>query len=172
MDSRYVRRLGEARCGRDEGTVGTFDRLARAGLPFPEGILLTREAHRRFFESSGLSEDIEISARQGRTTRRQVLCLRRRYREEPLERDLGRCISGALLDLGARTVMVHSEERSEGGLGTIPAVYAAVRRAWLSTEGLKRQVEAAYRDERIPTWPVLIQREVGCGPRTGASPSA
>ena len=27
-------------------------------------------------------------------------------------------------------------------------------------EGLRRQIEAAFHDEEIPTWPVLVQREI------------
>lgn len=68
--------------------------------------------------------------------------------------------------------MVRSEEGSEGGLGTIPNVLAAVRRAWLSTNGLKRQIEAASRDGEIPTWPVFIQREVEYELRRRSSPRA
>jgi hypothetical protein len=43
-----VRRLGEAGCGRDSGCIGTLDLLARAGLPVPEGVILTRQAHEEF----------------------------------------------------------------------------------------------------------------------------
>ena len=156
-----MRRLGEAQCTREDGRVGTLDLLARAGLPVPEGVVLKREAHLYFLESSGLAGQIRYSAHSTETARQQALYLRRRYQENPLEESLSRSIRAALLDLGARTVTVCTQERSEVGLGTIPTVYAAVRRAWLSTNGLKRQIEAASRNEELPTWPILIQREVG-----------
>ncbi len=163
MDSPYARRLGEAQCTCEERLVGTLDLLVRAGLPVPEGVVLQREAHRCFLENSGLAEQIRSSAHSDRmngTARQQALYLRRSYQEYPLEESLSRSIRGALLDLDARTVTVCTHERSERGLGTIPAVFAAVRRAWLSTNGLKRQIEAASRNEELPTWPILIQREV------------
>ena len=134
-------------------------RSTRAGSPATEAIVLKGEAHRHFLENSGLVEDVRSSALQGETANQQTLRLRRKYRAYPLDKDLRRYICGALLDLGARTVVVRSEGRSEGGLGTIPAVLSAVRRAWLSTDGLKRQIEDASRGEEMPTWPVVIQRE-------------
>lgn len=134
-------------------------RCTRRGAPATEAIVLKEESHQHFLESSGLAQEIRSSARREITTNKQALHLRRRYRACPLEKDLCRYICGALLDLDARTVVVRSEERSEGGLGTIPAVLSSVRRAWLSTDGLKRQIEAASWGEEIPTWPVVIQRE-------------
>ena len=164
MDSPYVRRLGEVQCTREDGRVGTLDLLVQAGLPVPEGVVLKREAHRCFLESSGLAGRIRSSAHSNRihgTARQQALYLRRSYQEYPLEESLSRSIRGALLDLGAQTVTVCTHERSERGLGTIPAVFGAIRRAWLSTNGLKRQIEAVSRNEELPMWPILIQREVG-----------
>ena len=152
------------------GEVEALDLLARAGLPVPEGIVLSREAHRCFLESSRLVEDIKILGDRGEATCRQALRLRRKYRLHALEEDLGYSIRGALLDLGARTVVVRSEEKAEGGLGTIPSVFTAIRRAWLSTDGLKRQIEAASRNEEIPTWAVLVQREAEYETRVEPSP--
>lgn len=161
MDSPYVHRLGEVQCTREDGLVGALDLLVQAGLSVPEGVVLKREAHRCFLESSGLAEQIRSAACSTETVRQQALHLRRSYQENPLEESLSRSIRGALLDLGARTVTVCTHERTERGLGTIPAVFGAIRRAWLSTNGLKRQIEAASRNEELPTWPILIQREVG-----------
>jgi hypothetical protein len=36
----------------------------------------------------------------------------------------------------------------------------AVRDAWLSLRGVERQTEAVIRGDELPTWPVLIQREI------------
>ncbi|MGB3682149.1 MAG: hypothetical protein WA990_06640 [Rubrobacteraceae bacterium] len=152
--------MGEAWRTREDGQVGGFDLLARSGLPVPEGVVLKREAHRCFLESSGLAEDIESSARRGEATGRQASHLRRRYRGRRLEESLGRDIRGALLDLGARTVVVRSRERSEWGLGTIPKVVSAVRKAWLATDVLEHQLAAAAEGEAVPCRPVLIQREI------------
>jgi hypothetical protein len=45
------------------------------------------------------------------------------------------------------------------GLGSIPEVKDAIREAWLTPEGLRRQLEAAFRGEEVPTWPVVIFAE-------------
>jgi hypothetical protein len=43
--------------------------------------------------------------------------------------------------------------------GSIPEVKDAIREAWLTPEGLRRQLEAAFRGEEVPTWPVVIFAE-------------
>lgn len=115
----FVRRLGEAGYGPEDGRVGALDLLARSGLPVPRGFVLTAEGHRQFLRVGGLGEMLE------------------------------REIRTALLDLGTRTVSVWWEFGARRGLGTIPAVVAAVREAWTpaSTGG------------EMPTWPVLVQRQ-------------
>lgn len=154
MEPRYPRWLGGFRCNPTDS-------------PDTDGILLKREAQWYFLENSGLAGEIRAEARQRGTASQQALRLRRGYRACPLDKDLCQYICSALPDLGARTVMVRSEKSSESGLSTIPAVFAAVRRAWLSTDFLKQQLEAASRGEEIPTWPVVIQRETGDVPGFG-----
>ena len=46
--SEFTRRLGEAGYGRESGRVGVLNLLARAGLPVPEGTVLTHRAHEEF----------------------------------------------------------------------------------------------------------------------------
>jgi len=52
-EGEFVRRLGEAGHGRDNGRVGVLGLLACAGLPLPEGVVLTRRAHVEFLRTSG-----------------------------------------------------------------------------------------------------------------------
>ena len=137
--------------------MGRIDLLARAGLPTPEGMVLTREAHREFLSRGGLMKDILASRSEG--ARRRVSALRKAHLARPLDGGLGRLVRGATLGLEARTVAVVSRRSSCGGLGTVPAVLSAVRGAWLHAAGLRRQVSAAMAGEEIPLWPVLIQRE-------------
>lgn len=146
-----VRRLGEAGCAPGDGWVGTLDLLARSGLPVPEGFVLTTEAHREFLRASGLGAEILSSARGGRGTVRG-------HGIRSLGASLEREVRSALLDLGARTVVVASGQVLRRGLGTIPAVISAVREAWSSAGALERQVLAAAGGD-IPTWPVLVQRQ-------------
>ena len=154
-----VHPLGDTCYGREDGPVGMLDLLSHAGLPVPKGFIVSREAHRKFLRFSGLMKEIQSSAPGRYSARRRTRELRRRYTQRPLEESLNRAIRGALLDLGARTVVVHSTLGAEGGLGTIPSVLAALRRAWLSNQTLERQITAITGDGEIPTWPVLIQRE-------------
>ena len=158
----FVRRLGELGYGRDDGRVGVLDLLARAGLPLPEGVVLTRRAHEEFLRTSGASRDIQIAARRGEDARRQAARIHSGRASYPIEGGLNRAICEALTGLHARAVVVLSEGLERGGLRSIPEVKDAVRDAWLSRRGLERQVEAAARGEDLPTWPVLVQRE----PRT------
>ena len=155
----FIHPLGEARYARENGTIGVLDLLSNAGLPVPEGFIVTHEAHRGFLRFSGLTKEMRSLANGRYGIRQQTRELRRRYTKQPPEEMLSRAISGALLELGARTVVVHSARGSEAGLGTIPSVLAAVRRIWLSNQTLERQIVAVTGEEAIPTWPVLVQRE-------------
>ncbi len=167
VDTELVQRLGEASEG--FGRVGLVNLMAISGVSVPEGVVLTREFHRRFLETGGISEAIRECAGGRGDVRRRARELRRALRREygrvPVEGGLNRVLCDAILGLGARTVAVISEDVSRTGLGTIPEARAAVCEAWLSLEGLRRQIEAVSRGEEIPTWPVLIQREVYCDPR-------
>jgi hypothetical protein len=158
-EGEFVWRLGETGYGRDNGRVGVLDLLACAGLPLPEGVVLTRRAHEEFLRTSGALRDIRATARR-EDTRRRVAEIRSRHASYPIEGRLNRAICEALIELNARAVIVLSADFAKGGLRSIPEVKDAVRDAWLSLRGLQRQVEAAARGEQLPTWPVLIQREI------------
>lgn len=155
-------KLGDAPYGPEAGHVGVLNSLARSGLSMPGGVVLMEESHRRFLESSGLAWDLLASGDETEVHGR-ALELRRRYRECALEEVLRGVIRNALAEIGGRTVAVVSKDVTCTGLHSIPRVEEAVLRAWLSTNGLKRQVEAAIQGGEIPLWPVLIQRELHDG---------
>ena len=158
--SRLVRRLGEALYGRRRGRVRTLNDLARAGLPVPDGVVLTEEAHEGFLEASGVLESIRVAAWRGEDLRQRASEIRLRYGSTPMEAELNWAICQALIGLGAPVVIVLSEGYEKRGLTTIPDVVEAVRGAWLSAEGLKWQIQNAAVGEEVPTWPVLIQRQI------------
>jgi hypothetical protein len=153
-----IRRLGKVSCGPHDGIVGELDLLAHAGWPIPEGIVVTREAHRAFLRSSGLMEEMLADAAGEPRERVLTLSLKRAYCL--IEGELNRALCDALIDLGTTSVVVISEMVRKGDLESIPEVKEAILEAWLSERGLERQVRAAASGEGIPTWPVLIQREV------------
>src|SRR5918994_1355473 len=157
---RLVRRLGEAFCGWKRGRVRTLNDLARANLPVPDGVVLTDDAHEAFLEASGLLEGLKVAAWRGEGHLQKASEIHLRYGSVPMEAGLKREICQALIGLGAPMVVVLSENYEKGGLRTIPDVVDAVREAWLSVDGLKRQIENAAVGEEVPTWPVLIQREI------------
>ena len=157
---RFIQRLGEAKYGRESGLVGELNLLACTGLPVLEGVVLSKESHREFMETSGLLQGIWALATRPEAIRRRMLETQLRYGSTPIEGELNRAICEALIELGASAVVVLSETLVRNGLTSIPEARNAVREAWLSLEGLKRQVHAAVRGEDLPTWPVLIQREL------------
>lgn len=156
--SGLVRWLGDAPYDAGTGRVGVMNLLFRSGLPVSGGVVLTHEFHREFLRTSGLAGDLLAATRED--PGKLVRALRRKYAGCSLAEELGRVIRDALIELGGRTVAVVSEDVHRTGLRSIPRVQAAVVDAWLSNKGLRRQVEAASRREEIPTWPVLIQREI------------
>jgi hypothetical protein len=164
----YVRRLGEGTRDAEVTTIGQVDLLARAGLPVPEGMVITREAHWAFLQSSGRLDKI-LSYADEQTHDR--IPKRRRWHARTghargghppslVDGELNRAICEALMELGARSVAVISEEVRIGDLKSIPEVKDAIREAWLYERGLERQISAARATEEIPTWPVLIQKEI------------
>lgn len=160
MDTALVQRLGDAPYGSDEGWVGMLNLLARSGLPVAGGTVLTRDFHRLFLETSGLGEDLRAAGREG-GSRKSVAELRRKYAEYAFEDELWRMIRAALMELGGRSVAVISGDVIRTGLHNIPQVRSAVLGAWLHDGGLRRQIAAlAGGAEEVPTWPVLIQREI------------
>jgi hypothetical protein len=146
----FVRRLGEAGYGRDDGRVGALDVLARAGLPVPDGVVLTRRAHEEFLLTNGIVQDIR-AARGGEDARGRAAGIRHEHASKPVEGELNWAICEALIGLHAEAVVTMSEDLEKGSLRTIPEVRDAVRDAWLSLRGLERQVEAVGRGEPLPT---------------------
>ncbi len=159
MNTALVQCLGEADYGEEAGRIGFLNLVAGSGASVPKGVVLTHEFHRRFLVTGGLGGAIRDAGGVRRDVRRRVRALRRKYGRLPVEGELNRMICEAIIGLGARTVVVISEDVTRSGLRTIPEVREAVRKSWLSVGGLKWQIEAAERGEEIPTWPVLIQRE-------------
>jgi hypothetical protein len=162
---RLVRRLGETlyergRGGGRRGRVKALDDLAGAGLPVPEGVVLTEEAHGVFLEESGVLEGIKVAARRGEEPRQKTSEIRSRYGSAPVETALNRGICQALIGLGVPQVAVLAENYEKRALKTIPDVVGAVREAWLSADGLEWQIEKAAACGEVPTWPVLIQRDI------------
>lgn len=159
MNTAFVQRLGEADYGEDAGRIGFLNLVAGFGAAMPEGVVLTQEFHRRFIDTGGLADAIREPLGGRGSIRRRVRALRREYGRTPIDGDLNRMICDAIIGLGARTVVVVSEDVTRSGLRTIPEARDAVRKAWLSVNGLRRQIEATSHGQEIPTWPVLIQRE-------------
>jgi hypothetical protein len=67
MEGELTLPLGEAGYGTDNGRVGALNLLAYAGLPVPEGVVLTRRAHEEFLLTSGILRDIGEPAGGGRS---------------------------------------------------------------------------------------------------------
>ena len=155
-----IRRLGEAGCGRDDGRVGTLDLLARAGLPLSAGVVLTRRAHQMFLWTSGALWEIQTAA--SRAENPGGTKIEARFRDASIfpEGQLNRAICEALIGLNAESVVVLSEDFERHALRSIPEVRDAVQEAWLSSGGLESQLVAAARHEDLPTWPLLVQREI------------
>ena len=165
----YVGRLGSAElgCGRQEGAYPScpLAMFARAGLPSAERVVAVGErAHREFMDHSGLSENLRSGAPgdgdEGPSSA-TLQGIRIRHLRSPIEGELNRQICEALIGLGAPRVAVVSEGLIRRGLKSIPEVKHAIREAWLSLEGLGRQVEAASRGEAMPTWPLFVLVEDG-----------
>ncbi|HEX5847901.1 MAG TPA: hypothetical protein VFY59_01795 [Rubrobacter sp.] len=163
--NRLVRRLGEplyehGRGGGRRGRVKLLNDLAGAGLPVPEGVVLTEEVHRVFLKESGVLEGIKVAAWRGEEPRQKASEIRSHYGSAPVEAALNQGICQALIGLGAPEVAVLAEHYEQRALKTIPDVVGAVREAWLSADGLEWQIEKAAAREEVPTWPVLIQRKI------------
>jgi hypothetical protein len=159
-EGEFVWCLGEAGYGRDNRRVGILDLLACAGLLVHEGLVLTRRAHEEFLRTSGALRDIRAVTQRGEDARRQAEEIQSRHASYPIEGGLNRALCDALIGLNARAVTVLSADFAKVSLRSIPEVKDAVREAWLSLGGLERQAEAARRGQQLPTWPVLIQREI------------
>jgi phosphoenolpyruvate synthase/pyruvate phosphate dikinase len=103
---RLLRRLGEPLCGRRYGRVRTLNDLARAGLPVPDGVVLTEEAHEVFLEASGVVEGVKAAAWREENPKQKASEIRSRYGSVSMEAELKREICQALIGLGAPVVTV------------------------------------------------------------------
>jgi len=155
-EDELVRPLGRA--GLARGRVGLLDLLARAGLPVPEGVVLTARAHREFLRTSGVLGEIIEGVRAD--VRLRATRIRLGNPSISLESELNREICEALIGLHARVVTVVSEDFERRGLESIPEVRDAIRQAWLSRRGLEGQLGAVARGEDLPTWPMLVQKGI------------
>jgi hypothetical protein len=138
--------------------------FARAGLPSAECVAVFERAHREFMDQSGLAEDLHRGAieTEGKDADpAPVLRVRLKHLWSPIEGELNRQICEALIGLGAPQVAVLSEGSIRRHLKSIPEVKDAIREAWLSLEGLERQMKAASRSEVMPTWPIFVLVEDG-----------
>jgi hypothetical protein len=136
-----------------------LDLLVHAGLLVAEGIVLSKEAHREFLEQSCLLEDLRAHLHSGEDPGLMALGICLSHRSSMIKGELNRAICDALIGLGSPSVTVASEGLTTRHLKSIPEVKDAVKKSWLSLEGVKRQLEVASRGLEIPTWPVLILAE-------------
>jgi hypothetical protein len=158
---RYVRQLWQTGSQPQEvvGGVPMLDLLAHAGLIVPKGMVLSKEAHREFLDQSGVLEDLRALPQGGEDPALRALRIGLPHRSSMIKGELNRAICDALIGLGSPSVTVVSERLITRHLKGIPEVKYAVKKAWLSMEGLKDQLEAVSDGEEIPTWPVLILAE-------------
>lgn len=145
----YIRRLGEVACCAEPWIIGRLELLARAGLPVPEGAVLTRRAHEKLLRTSFASGETAARGRAG--------MMRGSHGIATFGEDLKAGVCEALIELRARSVRVISEYGVRAGLQTIPEALDAVRSVWLSPEGLERRVLASAAGEEAPTRPVLVK---------------
>jgi hypothetical protein len=135
--------------------------FVRAGLPLAECVVVRKRAHREFMDHSRLGEDLRAriprgGGGEGGAGPTALPSLRLVHLSSPIEGELDRQICETLIALGALSVAVVSEGSIWRCLESIPEVKEAIREAWLSLEGLRRQVEAASQGEAMPTWPVYV----------------
>jgi hypothetical protein len=97
---------------------------------------------------------------RGEEPRQKASEIRSRYGSAPVEAALNQGICQALIGLGAPEVAVLAEDYEKRALKTISDVVGAVREAWLFADGLEWQIERAAACEEVPTWPVLMQRDI------------
>lgn len=121
-----IRHLGEAGCGRQDGRVGTLDLIARARLPVPAGVVLTRRTHEEFLQAGGATRLIRAAARGEGSVRRRAIQIRLGCASRLLDEKLYHEICKALIGLHARAVVVLSDDVEKRGLGSIPEVRDAI----------------------------------------------
>ncbi|WP_053057549.1 hypothetical protein [Rubrobacter aplysinae] len=166
MRSGLLRWLGEAGFTIEDGRVGLMDLLTRAGLPVPEGFILTREGHRAFLGACGPAHTLHGPTPPGGlgvADRHDGARTRTAHptagEPGPTVETLTRLIREAVLDMEAVTVSVCTEDFRRRGLGSLSEVLREIRRAWALEEPCPRGASDRPDRERI-TWPVLVQREI------------
>ena len=124
--------------------------------------MITREAHGELLRTSSLGRYIlrASSSAGGAGAGQWAVSLRSSHERAPLGDTLKSTVCEALIELRARSVCVLSEYGGRGGLQSIPEVLDAVRSLWLSAEGLEWQIRALAAGQELPSWPVLVQREI------------
>ena len=120
LNTALVQRLGEAEYGEATGRVGFLNLLAGSGALVPEGVMLTHEFHRRFLDAGGIAEAVRDSVDVRGDTRCRARALRRKYGKAPIDGELNRMVCDAIIGLGARTVVVISEDVTRSRLRSIP----------------------------------------------------
>jgi hypothetical protein len=155
-EDEFVRRLGEAGYGPNNGRAGILGLLACADLLVHEGLVLTRRAHEEFLRTSGALRDIRAATKRGEDARQRAEVIRSRHVSYPIEGGLNRAICKVLVELNTRAVIVLSADFASGSLRSIPEVKDAVRDAWVTLRGLERQADGAAQGEDPPTWPLLV----------------
>lgn len=165
--SPYVRRLSPADvgCGREGGAYPPcpFEMFVQAGLPLAECVVVGERAHQEFMDQSGLAEELRARLPRGGggegDAGSALPSVRLSHLFRPIEGELNRQICETLIALGAPSVAVVSEGSVQRHLKSIPEVKDAIKQAWLHSEGLGRQIEAASRGEPMPSWPVFVLAE-------------
>ena len=158
----------EVRCGREEGAHPPcpFEMFVRAGLTLAECVVVRERAHQDFMDHSGLAQELRALTPRGGGGERgagpaALSSVRISHLRRPIEGELNRQICETLIALGVPSVAVLAEGSIRRRLESIPEVKEAIREAWLSLEGLGRQMEAASRGKVMPTWPVFVLVEAG-----------
>jgi phosphoenolpyruvate synthase/pyruvate phosphate dikinase len=105
--SEFTRCLGEAGCGWESGRGGLLNLLARAGLPVPEGTVLTHRAHEEFLRVTGCLRDIQAAAWEAGSPAAEIC---RKHASSPVEGELNRAICEVLIELNAKTAVVLSSD--------------------------------------------------------------
>ena len=123
-------------------------------------MVLTRRAHEAFLQASGASRDIQDAAGGEGNVRRRAMQVRLGYASGPLEETLNQEICEALIGLRARAVVVLSEDLEERGLGCISNPRGESHASAKASRTSGMLPEAVARGEYLPTWPVLVQREL------------
>jgi hypothetical protein len=157
---RVERRVDPTPRGGRVRTRGDVEPARRAGLLVPTGVVLTRRAHEAFLQASGASRDIQDAAGGEGNVRRRAMQVRLGYASGPLEETLNQEICEALIGLRARAVVVLSEDLEERGLGCISNPRGESHASAMASRTSGMLPEAVARGEYLPTWPVLVQREL------------